>query len=159
MPIYLVRHAHAGQRAEWVAPDGDRPLSDKGHRRAEGLADELAEVGITEIWSSPLVRCVQTMEPLAARLGTAVGTDDALAEGAALAAGIALVERLATEGTIAALCSHGDVIPELLAGLARRGADLDPDGACPKGSVWVLHTHEGAVTRAEYAGIGPLPAG
>ena len=159
VPLYVVRHAHAGSRGDWVAPDGDRPLSGKGRRRADEIARALAEVGITEIWSSPLARCVQTMEPLAALLGIQVGRSDALAEGAALAAGVELVERLATAGTGAALCSHGDVIPDLLAALARRGTRLDPDGACPKGSIWILRTHDGVVTEAVYAGTGGLPAG
>src|SRR5690606_11594116 len=104
-------------------------------------------------------RCVQTMEPLAALLGLEIGRSDALVEGAALAAGVELVERLAADGTVAALCSHGDVIPDLLAALARRGAVLDPDGACPKGSIWILHTHDGDVTEAVYAGTRGLPAG
>ncbi|QGG94537.1 SixA phosphatase family protein [Actinomarinicola tropica] len=159
MPLYLVRHAHAGRRDAWVGPDGHRPLSDKGRRRADELGQELADLGIARILSSPLIRCVETMEPLAARLGLSVEHDDALREGAALAAGITLVEGLAREGTVAALCSHGDVIPELLAGLARRGARLDPDGACPKGSVWVLHVRDGEVVEADYAGLGPLPRG
>ncbi|MBK5222733.1 MAG: histidine phosphatase family protein [Acidimicrobiia bacterium] len=159
MPIYLVRHAHAGSRDAWVAPDADRHLSDQGWGRAHEIADTLASVGITEVRSSPLVRCVETMEPLAAALGIEVGDDEALREGATLAAGVVLVERLAADGTIAALCSHGDIIPDLLAALARRGARLDPGGACPKGSIWILRTHDGSVTEAVYAGKGGLPIG
>lgn len=159
MPLYLVRHAHAGRRDAWVGPDGHRPLSEKGRRRADELAEQLAGLGIARILSSPLVRCVETVDPLAERLGLPVEHSEALREGAALAAGIALVEELAASGTVAALCSHGDVIPELLAGLARRGARLDPDGAVPKGSVWVLHVRDGEVVEAAYAGVGPLPRG
>lgn len=159
MPIYLVRHAHAGIRDAWVGPDDQRPLSDKGRRRAAEIDEQLADVGITRILSSPSVRCVETMQPLAERLGLEIEHHHALAEGAALAAGVALMEELVADGAVAALCSHGDVIPELLAALARRGADLDPDGACRKGSIWILHARDGAVTEATYAGLDPLPRG
>jgi broad specificity phosphatase PhoE len=154
VPIYVIRHAHAGSRSDWIGPDSERPLSDKGRRRSEAIATELSDVGIAEIWTSPLVRCVETVEPLAERCDVAVRCTDALAEGAALAATVELVEKLAADGTTAALCSHGDVIPDLLAALARRGADLDASGSCPKGSIWVLVVEDGAVTRADYAGKG-----
>ena len=154
VPIYVIRHAHAGSRSDWIGPDGDRPLSDKGRKRSEAIADELGDVGVSEIWTSPLVRCVETVEPLAERCDVAIRCTDALAEGAALAATVELVEKLAADETTAALCSHGDVIPDLLAALARRGADLDADGACPKGSIWALVVEHGAVTRADYLGRG-----
>src|SRR5690606_32142946 len=108
--------------------------------------------GIREIWTSPLVRCVETVEPLGSRCDVEVRRTHALAEGAPLADTVDLVERLAKDDVTAALCSHGDVIPDLLAALARRGADLDPDGACPKGSIWILQVADGEVTRADYAG-------
>lgn len=152
MPIFVIRHAHAGSRQEWTGDDVERPLSPKGRARAASIAETLADEGITEIWTSPLVRCVQTVEPLGARCDVAVQRTDALVEGAPLAATVDLVERLAKDDVVAALCSHGDVIPDLLAALARRGADLDPDGACPKGSVWILRVSGGVVTRADYAG-------
>ncbi len=152
MPLYLVRHAHAGSRREWDGPDAARPLSPKGRRRAVEIGELLAESGVERVLSSPLVRCVETMEPLATLLDVEVERSEPLREGASPTASIGLVEELAAAGTVAALCSHGDVIPDVLAGLARRGARLDPDGACPKGSIWVLDVHGGVVTDARYAG-------
>ena len=46
MNVYLIRHAHAGDRGSGPR-DKYRPLSDKGHRRAAELADMLGGVGIT----------------------------------------------------------------------------------------------------------------
>ncbi|MGY6501309.1 MAG: SixA phosphatase family protein [Acidimicrobiales bacterium] len=159
MRIYLVRHAHAGSRSDWEGDDRLRPLSPKGRKRADELPEVLGQQGIERLASSHYLRCTQTLAPLADRLGLEVEDSPALAEGASLAQGIELIESLVADGRTAALCSHGDVIPELLAGLARRGTHLDPDGACPKGSVWVLTVADGVVTHGIYAGTGALPVG
>jgi phosphohistidine phosphatase SixA len=158
MRIFLVRHAHAGSRHDWDGgPDHERPLTPDGWQRANQLIDVLGGQGVARLLSSHFLRCTQTLGPLAAHLGLQVETHPALAEGAPLAAGIDLVESLVADATTAALCSHGDVIPELLAGLARRGVELDPRGRCPKGSVWVLEVEGGAVARARYAGVDRRP--
>ena len=154
MPIYVVRHAHAGHRRDWDGPsDTERPLSDKGWKQAAKIATRLGDVGVSEIWSSPYTRCVESVEPLAERCDLPVRRTDALAEGATLADTVELVEKLSADDTTAVLCSHGDVIPDLLAALARRGAHLDPKGACLKGSIWVLHVEGGSVNRADYEGM------
>jgi 2,3-bisphosphoglycerate-dependent phosphoglycerate mutase len=62
--LYLVRHAHA----DWT-PDEARPLSAEGRADAERLASPLADQPIVAIYSSPSRRAVQTVEPLAGRLG------------------------------------------------------------------------------------------
>ena len=152
MRIYVVRHADAGSRREWNEPDHLRPLSPKGWERANELATVLDGQGIVRLLSSPYLRCTQTFGPLAAKQGLEVEEHPALTEGAALQDGMDLVEALVEAHTPAALCSHGDVIPELLAGLERRGTAVDPTGRFPKGSVWVLHADNGAITRATYAG-------
>lgn len=156
MRLYLVRHAHAGSRSEWSEPDHLRPLSPKGWERANGLVDVLGDQGIQRLVSSHYLRCTQTFAPLAELLDIGIENHEALAEGASLADGIGLIDDLVSTGTTAALCSHGDVIPELLAGLARRGAVLHGD-KCPKGSIWVLESSGGSIGHATYAGSGPLP--
>src|SRR5262249_55413614 len=64
-PVYLVRHAKAGSREQWRADDDLRPLTTKGWRQAEGLVEAFADRPLASILSSPAVRCVQTVEPLA----------------------------------------------------------------------------------------------
>jgi 8-oxo-dGTP diphosphatase len=162
LSVYVVRHAKAGDRSKWTGPDELRPVSDKGKRQAEALADLLADQsgsagtagragsarrarragsGIRRIMSSPFLRCVQTVEPLAARLGLEVETDDALAEGAGEDEVVDLVRKVASENPV--LCSHGDVIPTLLDALARRdGLRLPKNYPCAKGSTWVLDQDE-----------------
>ena len=43
--LYFLRHAHAGDRTTWEAPDATRPLSEKGERQADRLGRYLASVG------------------------------------------------------------------------------------------------------------------
>jgi 8-oxo-dGTP diphosphatase len=64
-----VRHAHAGDKHAWVGPDTLRSLSEPGRREAHGLLTQLRDYPITRILSSPAVRCLQTIEPLAQRRG------------------------------------------------------------------------------------------
>jgi broad specificity phosphatase PhoE len=64
---YLSRHAHAGDKRAWAGPDLVRPLSGTGRCEAHGLLTQLRDYPISRILSSPTVRCLQTVEPLAAR--------------------------------------------------------------------------------------------
>ena len=70
---YLLRHAHAGDKHAWNGPDLARPLSGAGRREAHGLLTQLRDYPIIRVLSSPAVRCLQTVEPLAARPGAAGG--------------------------------------------------------------------------------------
>ena len=104
MSSILLRHASAGDRHFWDGDDRERPLDEKGRRQAEALVAPLLEQGARRVVSSPYVRCVETVEPLAAALGVAVEKDERLAEGA----GRAALELLVEDGVVA--CTHGDVI-------------------------------------------------
>ena len=137
MPLLLVRHASALRRHDWSSPDFRRPLTPKGYAQAAALADQLAGYDVRRILSSPYVRCVETVEPLAARLGLPVEPVDALAEGAG-ASFLRLVDEVETADGAAVLCSHGDVLPILLEALAPAAALSDPSRPCDKGSTWVV---------------------
>jgi 2,3-bisphosphoglycerate-dependent phosphoglycerate mutase len=62
--IYLVRHAHAVWRN-----DDNRSLSPAGFEAAQLVADRLIDLPITAIYSSPHRRVLETVRPLAERLG------------------------------------------------------------------------------------------
>jgi broad specificity phosphatase PhoE len=94
--LYLVRHAKAGSRRDWEGPDRDRPLSRKGRRQAEGLVELLADRPVRRVLSSPYLRCVQTVEPLAEKLGLPVEQVAALGEDAAPAEAVELLRALAS---------------------------------------------------------------
>lgn len=153
MKLYLVRHTHAGSRSSWDGPDTERPLTTKGHRQAAAIGQELAGVGVTALVSSPYRRCIQTLEPLATHLVLPVASDERIAEGATGNDALALVDELAKEHGAAVVCSHGDVIPELLRILKSTTARFKDPFVWPKGSTWVL-SHDGdRWAKARY--IGP----
>ena len=145
--VYLVRHAKAGSRSAWSGPDDLRPLTKTGRRQADALGALLADRGVTRVVSSPSVRCRQTVEPLGQRLRLPVDLADELAEGTPLPEARRLVEKYTDQPTV--LCTHGDVIGELLHSLAERGL-VDRDARLEKGSTWVLHFVGDDVTRTTY---------
>lgn len=145
MPVLLVRHAVAVSRRSWPGDDGERPLGDRGRSQADALVDQLAPFDIVRVLSSPAVRCVATAAPVAAARGLEVEPEDGLFEGNGRRAATLVrsllehgTDTAAPDGRAVALCSHGDVIPEVLAALEREGADLGDDERCQKGSTWVL---------------------
>ena len=147
MTVYLVRHAKAGSRKAWSGDDELRPLSKAGKAQARALAKLLAGAGITRIVSSPYVRCRQTVEPLAQRIGGEVELSDALSEGAPSADSLRLVEKVVGENAV--LCTHGDVLGNLLMHFADSGVELET-GRIEKASVWVLEFADGGVHSAQY---------
>jgi phosphohistidine phosphatase len=80
--LYLLRHAHAGDAADWDGPDAVRPLSPKGERQSERLGRFLAAAGFRPdaIVTSPKTRALQTAEIVAAALDVKVRIDERLGE-------------------------------------------------------------------------------
>jgi phosphohistidine phosphatase SixA len=119
----LLRHASAGDRDGWDGDDLHRPLDSRGRRQAAELVELLRHFDVTRVVSSPYVRCVATVEPLAAALGLPVEQDDRLAEGA----GRAPLELLREDGVVC--CTHGDIVEHLLGhGLKKGEAVVLRDG-------------------------------
>ena len=116
MTSVLLRHASAGHRTDWEHDDTGRPLDARGRRQSADLVEILRPFGVSRVVSSPYVRCVETVEPLAAALGLQVEEDDRLEEGAGAAAAGLLNE----SGVVC--CTHGDVVEELLGRGLKKGA-------------------------------------
>jgi 8-oxo-dGTP diphosphatase len=112
----LLRHASAGHRTRWDGHDLSRPLDSRGRRQAEELVEILVSLGVRRVISSPYVRCVETVEPLAAALGVQVEEDDRLAEGEEDSAR----ELLREDGVVC--CTHGDVAEALIGRGLKKGA-------------------------------------
>ena len=143
--LYVVRHAKAGSRLNWIGDDRERPLSKSGWLQAKALVKPLRKVATGTLVSSPYARCVQTLEPLAERLGVKVTADERLAEGGSFRD---VLEMLAALPDGSVLCSHGDVIPDTIAALERRGCRIAGDPDWRKASTWVLERDDGEVVRA-----------
>ncbi|HEY4870356.1 MAG TPA: phosphoglycerate mutase family protein [Candidatus Dormibacteraeota bacterium] len=148
MAIYVVRHAKAGDRAEWEGDDRLRPLTKSGHRQAEELAAWLKKEPIDAILSSPFVRCLQTLEPLAEQRKLPIEPRKDLEEGS----GGESILRLAEEfkGRNVVLCTHGDLVDELLEYLIAQGLVPRARAQLEKGSTWILDEKNGRITGATY---------
>jgi broad specificity phosphatase PhoE len=141
MTLYIVRHASAGHRDGSDPHDGQRHLDAKGIRQAEAVAAHLRDQSITAILSSPYPRCVETVAPLAEALDLEVVTDKRLAEGTDITRSWKVLEAWA--GHTAVLCSHGDVIPDLVRRNQNRGMHVPGSAGWSKGSVWTLEGWDG----------------
>ena len=101
MTIYLVRHAKAGDRSQWQLDDWLRPLSRAGRSQARALLDVLHDARFDRVLSSPYLRCVETVAPIAAARRLAIEPDDALAEGGDLDSVFAIVRKHIGTGALA----------------------------------------------------------
>ena len=153
-PVYLVRHAKAGNRLRWTDPDHVRPLTKPGRRQADALVALYAEQPFSRLLSSPYVRCVQTLEPLAEARGLALETADELSEGAPVEGALELLLSIADHGP-AALCTHGDVMMFAVEELVSAGVPLAGPREFKKGATWILEVRGGAFARGRYL---PPPA-
>lgn len=127
MALLLVRHGTAGSRSRWKGDDLVRPLDKRGRKQAQALVKTLGGFPVARILSSPYVRCIDTLAPLAEELGLEIEQRAELAEGASPTGVHELLRGLV--GETAVLCSHGDIIADLV-GWERRHAK--------KGATWLL---------------------
>ncbi len=78
--FYFVRHGttdHTGHKLSgWM----DTPLNDLGRTEAEAAARAISKIGFKSIYSSPVARCFQTAEIVAAPHRKAIETFDDLGE-------------------------------------------------------------------------------
>jgi broad specificity phosphatase PhoE len=152
--ISVIRHAEAGNRDRWTAPDDVRPLSKGGRLQARRIAEMFASEPFVQVMASPFVRCVQTVSPLADARGLSVELRDDLAEGqptAYLEKAILEAER---EGPTA-ICVHGDALRALLDDLIERGIARRVSRATKKGVTWVLEVQDGAIVSARHVPAPP----
>jgi 8-oxo-dGTP diphosphatase len=145
--IHVVRHAHADDRGAWTHDDDLRPLSDRGCGQAERLPAVLTSRPPVVIFSSPSLRCIATVLPLARHRRLPVVTLDALYEGGSAAA---MLQRLSSEGSPVVACTHGDILADLLGLVLSNGVPLVSQRA-EKGATWTVEVDAGRITAARYA--------
>jgi 8-oxo-dGTP diphosphatase len=140
-----VRHAKAGSRERWTAPDRDRPLTAAGRIQAVALASLLGP-STRVVTSSPYVRCVETVAPLAAALGLHVEEDDRLAEGAD--PGWAMAELASVAGSV--LCTHGDVMASIVINLTDAHVPMAGGMQWAKAGTWAFDITGGRIAKGRY---------
>jgi 8-oxo-dGTP diphosphatase len=153
MRITVVRHGQAEPKSKWKGADGDRPLMARGRRQADRLGKVIGTSRPTRVISSPAVRCVQTVQPFAARRNLTVEVSPMLATDAGKAAVDLCRELIGSERRDAnvLLCTHREVLNVLLPQLAK---DFDRKlghrlpGA--KGGAWVLRFRDNKLVKIEY---------
>jgi 8-oxo-dGTP pyrophosphatase MutT (NUDIX family) len=161
--VVLVRHAKAGDAHRWEGDDRDRPLEPTGQAQAVWLAELLPLFGPTRLLSARKVRCEQTIEPLADRLGQSIVTDRSLDEETFAEDKDAVLERLrglAADGGVTVASSQGGLIPWAVSELAEAdAAAVDNDSTAHrrdgslrsrKGSAWVLSFAGRRLVQADY---------
>lgn len=173
MLLFLVRHAQAVPRGKWEGPDRDRPLDSRGLGQAEVLADRIGDrIGGEPpplIVSSPTLRCLETVAPLASHYGITVDTDDRLLEIAHVdeaerprpdAAMGWLADRLCgvideaferggDKGGIV-VCTHGEVLPPGVSRLVKGVGVAKATKRNDKGGFWVIDLGKGRDGGSEY---------
>jgi phosphohistidine phosphatase SixA len=146
--FYFVRHAKAGSRGHWQGDDRLRPLSKKGVKQAQDLIDLFKPFNISAIYSSPYLRCVQTLEPLAHDRELEIQETPALAEGRGLPGAFEFMGDAELDDVV--LSTHGDIVWELVEDLVRRKVIRAGEGGYEKGSTWVVEVASGKPVRARF---------
>ena len=146
--IYLVRHASAGKRSADNGQDWLRSLDSRGKKQTKAIRSLLMAHPISRIGSSNYDRCVATVSPFAQRLGVPVELENALVEGAHPHRIVSLIADLQSESAV--LCSHGDVIGDLVGHLFAEGVPMQGPQEWKKGSIWELRTIKGRVVSGRY---------
>ena len=147
--IVLVRHGRAGKRSEWKGEDSDRPLDKVGRRQAQRLLELLPHFAPERVYSADIVRCMQTVEPLAEALGVPLQAERVFADesyAGAPAATEDAVLALAKPGKVSVVCSQGVTIPGLVERLGRGVVPSDTR----KGAFWVLSLVDSNVVSTDY---------
>ncbi|GIL31265.1 NUDIX hydrolase [Actinocatenispora comari] len=137
--VLLVRHASAGRADAWQDADELRPLDESGVATAERLAALLPLFAPVRLLTATPLRCVQTIEPTARRLGLEPAPAPVFDEvGHDPLGAAARVRRLAERGGSSVVASQGGIIPATLDLLAHQDGVTVADASTPKGAVWVL---------------------
>jgi phosphohistidine phosphatase SixA len=146
--LLLVRHADAGDKHRWQGPDSLRRLSPAGQAEAAGLVIGLDDYPIGRILTSPTLRCQQTVQPLARDRRLHIEHEVAFGVDADLARVVALLEDPRLQNTV--VCTHGELIGQVLTRLVTDGLVVDQPLQWPKGSTWLLDGTSRRLTHARY---------
>ncbi|WP_296194122.1 NUDIX domain-containing protein [uncultured Microbacterium sp.] len=154
-PIILLRHAKALPRDGWKGADAARGLAARGTNQAKAIVGPLLAFGPKRIVSSPAVRCVSTITPLAAAIErepelTPLISQDAWDDGTADVRAV-IGERVRARKPVV-VCSHRPLLPDLLAETALatatvRGSYVTSASELEPAAFSVLHvsrTHPGS---------------
>ena len=121
-----------------------------GRKQSRALVKQLGGIDFKRLISSPYLRCLQTLQPLADARGMAIEIHDELAEDGRPED----VEKSAIDAAMAGsviACVHGNGMTRLVRSLAERGVPLGSDPSNhAKSSIWVLRIRDSKIVSARY---------
>jgi phosphohistidine phosphatase len=141
MHVYLIRHGDALTKAAGgVSSDAQRPLSPEGIAHVQAVARRLAVLrpkGRPVIWTSPLIRAVQTATMLADALGCAgrFDTTSVLVPDGEPDAVVYRLRECRPDDTVFAI-GHQPLLGRVVSLIAFRG-DVDGVSLRPAGVAWL----------------------
>jgi 8-oxo-dGTP diphosphatase len=155
--VVLVRHGRAGERAAWPGEDDLRPLDERGRKQADLLAELLPAYAPVRVVSPPVVRCVQTVSPLADALHLPVELEPLYGEDGYAQDPAAAVQALLALGAgpgTAVVASQGGAMPALVEAVAEQAGLVLATSRVRKGAVWALVFRDGILVDEDQ--YGPL---
>ncbi len=146
--VVVLRHAQARSRKAWRHDDRERPLLVAGHLRAQHLVPLLAAYDVRRVLCSSSLRCEQTVTPYADTAGPDLDLTPWLSEEDADPDGVRAlvsdaVEQASEAGRGLAVCSHRQVLGDVVGALGLPDPGLDP------GEMLVAHVRKGRVRAVE----------
>lgn len=145
--IIAVRHGKAVDASVWDGPDSTRPLLHSGSDQAASITKGIAAFAPERIISSSAVRCQSTVAPLSELTGIPVKVTADISQDAyeAGTSGVpAVIAKRLKRRVTSVLCSHGPVLPRIIAEVAARteseaDAALRRAAALGTGEFTVMH--------------------
>lgn len=151
--LLLVRGAEMMNRDVWDSAAGSRPLAPTGEHAANSLAALGAVFDIEKVMAAPSNRCIETVMELARRESLEVERTVDLS-GGRLTATLDLVAKVRGTGTV--LCTHEDVMANILAHLVHKDrAVLTKRFRVRKGSAWLVTGDRSRYRSAYYLPLSP----
>lgn len=146
-PLIVLRHTSAMKRSDFRGNrDSKRPLTKEGMAEAAALVPLLRAFGVAEVHSSDSVRCMDTVAPMAKKLGTSIIPETLFSEEVfdrKPKTALRRLKILARRPRPLVLCTHRPVLPDVFAvladyfGISHKSSVLNP-GLQPGGMV-VFH--------------------
>jgi exopolyphosphatase/guanosine-5'-triphosphate,3'-diphosphate pyrophosphatase len=155
MSALLVTHARAKRRSAWDRADALRPLAAYGQEQARALVGALAGHAMERVIAAPLLRCLETVEPLAAARSLELEADARLLGDPAGA--LELIA--ACDEAPIALCAPREIALALLRSFAAAGVRMEAPIGAEEAGTWFLQDLGGTDARARYLPPPELPEG
>jgi 8-oxo-dGTP pyrophosphatase MutT (NUDIX family)/phosphohistidine phosphatase SixA len=145
--LVVLRHGKAMPHEQWDGPDHTRPLLHRGIEQSRSVAGGIAAFGPEVLVSSTAARCIATIAPTAELTGVEVKHSRSISQDAYSGDGARVrrqVEKRLDRRVGAVLCSHGPVIPQIVAAAAQLAdtkvsTQLRRSAALSTGEYTVLH--------------------